>query len=294
MLPASPAFQSAAINGATLTITFDETLDPNSLPLAGFFGVSATPPGGSARNIFGTGIVTLSGATATVPLAVAVAGGATVEVRYATVGSSPPLQDAAGNEVAPFSGQAVTNNTPDTTPPAFQSAAVNAQTLTVTFNETLDPNSLPAPGRFAVTATPPGGSARNIFGTGGAQETAPTTEVRGEAREVPPDDTEPEALAVLMYMAATVGNNEALSELISRRADVNWLGPGNTSALIAAILGDGDSDTVELLINAGADVNTSFQGLSRSLLIFARGGCAVILCDSLGGRLLLGFEITEG
>ena len=36
------------------------------------------------------------------------------------------------------------------------------------------------------------------------------------------------------------------------------------------------------------------RGLSRSLLIFARGGCAVILCDSLGGRLLLGFEITEG
>ena len=36
------------------------------------------------------------------------------------------------------------------------------------------------------------------------------------------------------------------------------------------------------------------MGLSRSLLIFASGGCAVILCDSLGGRLLLGFEITEG
>ena len=35
-------------------------------------------------------------------------------------------------------------------------------------------------------------------------------------------------------------------------------------------------------------------GLSRSLLIFASGDCAVILCDSLGGRLLLGFEITEG
>ena len=37
-----------------------------------------------------------------------------------------------------------------------------------------------------------------------------------------------------------------------------------------------------------------YEGLSRSLLIFASGDCAVILCDSLGGRLLLGFEITEG
>ena len=42
------------------------------------------------------------------------------------------------------------------------------------------------------------------------------------------------------------------------------------------------------------NVAEGYSGLSRSLLIFARGGCAVILCDSLGGRLLLGFEITEG
>ena len=39
---------------------------------------------------------------------------------------------------------------------------------------------------------------------------------------------------------------------------------------------------------------TTRWGLSRSLLIFASGDCGVILCDSLGGRLLLGFEITEG
>ena len=39
---------------------------------------------------------------------------------------------------------------------------------------------------------------------------------------------------------------------------------------------------------------TEIPGLSRSLLIFASGDCGVILCDSLGGRLLLGFEITEG
>ena len=42
------------------------------------------------------------------------------------------------------------------------------------------------------------------------------------------------------------------------------------------------------------DIFEVMGGLSRSLLIFASGDCAVILCDSLGGRLLLGFEITEG
>ena len=47
-------------------------------------------------------------------------------------------------------------------------------------------------------------------------------------------------------------------------------------------------------LNSGLSDLPGFWGLSRSLLIFASGDCAVILCDSLGRRLLLGFEITEG
>ena len=58
--------------------------------------------------------MSVSGATATVTLASAVAYGETVTVGYTRPGTNP-LRDAAGNEVATFSAQAVTNDTPDTT-----------------------------------------------------------------------------------------------------------------------------------------------------------------------------------
>ncbi len=41
--------------------------------------------------------------------------------------------------------------TPDTTAPTVSSAAVNGTALTITYNENLDTNSVPAPGQFTVT-----------------------------------------------------------------------------------------------------------------------------------------------
>ncbi len=98
-----PAFSSAAVNGTALTVTFDENLDTSSLPAGSAFTVS----GGRT----GTGTVSVSGGIASVTLDTAVAAGETVTVSYAAPGTNP-LQDAAGNDVADFSGEAVTNNTP--------------------------------------------------------------------------------------------------------------------------------------------------------------------------------------
>ena len=64
------------------------------------------------------------------------------------------LQDLVGNDVATFAAQAVTNNAPapDTTPPAFVSAELNADRdqLTITFSEELDPAHVPGRGRWNV------------------------------------------------------------------------------------------------------------------------------------------------
>ena len=68
--------------------------------------------GRDGRTIAGTGTVSVSGATATVTLAGAVANGETVTVGY-TRPAANPLRDAAGNEVESFAGQAVTNATPE-------------------------------------------------------------------------------------------------------------------------------------------------------------------------------------
>ena len=154
----APGFSSAVVNGDTLTVTFNEALDPNSVPAGSAFTLS----GGQA----GTGTATVSDTDVTVTLDTAVAHGATVTVSYTKPGSDP-LQDAAENEVASFSNQMVTNNTAatDTTAPMVASAAVDGDTLTVTFDEVLDPNSEPEGTAFAVTVTGPPISLRAGSGT---------------------------------------------------------------------------------------------------------------------------------
>ena len=159
-----PMFSSASVNGTTLEMTFDEALDAGSAPAGSAFTVSATPEGGSARNIAGTGTASIDGMTATVTLADAVSHGETVTVSYAKPASNP-LRDPAENEAAGFSGKEADNDTPA---PMFSSASVNATTLTVTFDLALDTGSAPAGSAFTVSATPEGGAERNIAGTGTA------------------------------------------------------------------------------------------------------------------------------
>ena len=119
-----PAFASAAVDGATLTVTFDEDLDEGSAPAGSAFTVTAAPPEGDARAIAGTGTAGVAGAAVTVTLAGAVAHGETLTVAYA-----PPqddrLRDVAGNEVVTFSGKAAENGTPaPAEPPSVEAVAV--------------------------------------------------------------------------------------------------------------------------------------------------------------------------
>ena len=152
---AAPAFESAAVGGTTLTMTFDRNLDTASVPAPGAFHVTV----GSARRNVASGGVAISGKTVILTLASAVGEGDTVKVRY-TRPSASPLQDAStGSAVATFADQAVTY----TPPPAFDSAAVNLTTLTLTFDQNLDTGSVPSPGAFRVTVN----NARRSVASGG-------------------------------------------------------------------------------------------------------------------------------
>ena len=106
-----PTFSSATVNGATLKVVFDENLDTGSVPAPGDFDVQVA---GSSRNV-GSGGVAIADDTVTLTLSSAASAGEIVTVAYAKP-SANPLQDAAGNDVADFAAQAVTNNTPATTP----------------------------------------------------------------------------------------------------------------------------------------------------------------------------------
>ena len=159
-----PTVSSATVNGSSLVITFSEAMNAAGNPASSAFIVS----GSSSGTINGSSAaVTIDSAAVTVTLASAVVAGETVTVDYTANARmfAKRVQDLAGSRLADFSGQAVTNATGDTTKPTFDSATVNGSTLEITFNEDLDTASKPIGSRFAVEATPQGGTARNISGT---------------------------------------------------------------------------------------------------------------------------------
>ena len=102
-----PGLLSASVDGARLTLTFDEPLDASDVPDRSAFAVTVA---GSGR---GVGTVAVSGSVVTLTLVMAVFAGDTVTVDY----TAPPgdsasrLKDLAGNAAASFSGQDVTNDT---------------------------------------------------------------------------------------------------------------------------------------------------------------------------------------
>ena len=90
-----PAFVSAAVDGATLTLTFDEPLDEGSAPAGSAFTVTAAPAQGEARSIAGTGTAAVAGAAVTVTLAEAAAHGETLTVAYAPPDETRPATSRA-------------------------------------------------------------------------------------------------------------------------------------------------------------------------------------------------------
>ncbi len=143
----APVVSSAVVaNGSpsNIVITFNETLAAFT-PAAAAFAVSG---GKTVSN------VARSGATITLTVNSPYVFGDTITCGYTKPGSNP-IQDAAGNQTATFSGQTVTNNVAasDTTAPAFSSAQVANDSPTViqiTMNESLAA-STPPTSAFAVS-----------------------------------------------------------------------------------------------------------------------------------------------
>ena len=140
----APALSSATVNGAALTLTYDEDLDETSTPAAGDFAVTVADSAVTVSD------VAVSGATVTLTLSPGAGHGETVSISY-TAPPSNPIRDTSENNAASLADQSVTNDTPDTTAPALSSATVNGAELVLTYDEDLDESSTPAAGDFAVT-----------------------------------------------------------------------------------------------------------------------------------------------
>ena len=139
------------VDGSTLTLTFDEELDPGATPGPWLFDVTVN---GDERYVARSGGVAIAGKTVRLTLASAVASGDTVTVRYTKPRGcgghcSFGLRGASHIAVDTFPDQAVTNNSAG---PVFASATVVGSTLTLTFDKNLDTGSKPSPAAFRVTA----------------------------------------------------------------------------------------------------------------------------------------------
>ena len=104
-VPPSPS--AVSVNGATLTVTFDEALAEVQAPASTAFAVTV------AGNSRGVSAVAVSGSAVTLTLVTAVLAGKAVTVDYTapTDASADRLQDVSGNTAASFSGPDATNAT---------------------------------------------------------------------------------------------------------------------------------------------------------------------------------------
>ena len=125
---AAPVFSAATVNGATLTLTFDETLDEDSAPAAGAFAVAVDD---TAR---GVDAVAVTGSAVGLTLASAVARDETVTVSYTvpSAADAARIADGAGNAAGALTSVAVTNETGATVADAPPEVSIAAARLPVT------------------------------------------------------------------------------------------------------------------------------------------------------------------
>ncbi|MYE59264.1 MAG: hypothetical protein F4X35_06765, partial [Alphaproteobacteria bacterium] len=102
----APALQWTRVRGAELALRFDKALDESSVPAGSAFAVSVA---GSARSVSS---VSVRQDLVTLTLASAVSAGESVTVGYTPPSTGKLRLPGDGAEVAAFSGQTVTNDTP--------------------------------------------------------------------------------------------------------------------------------------------------------------------------------------
>ena len=107
-----PELSAASVDGAALTLTFNEALDGNSEPAATAFTVKVS------GNVYGVDYVDVIGGSAVLTLASPVVSQDTVTVSYTVPASESAerLRDVVGNAAASFADRSVTNDTAPAAP----------------------------------------------------------------------------------------------------------------------------------------------------------------------------------
>ncbi len=226
-----PRVDGATIDGDSLVLTYDQDLDENSVPAPGDFAVTVA---GSSVTVSD---VSISGKKVTLTLATAAAFGDEAAISY-TVPGSNPIQDEDENAAGAIADKAVTNNTPDTTPPGLSSANIAGDTLVLAYDETLDSASTPAASAFTVTVAGSSVAVSNVSVSG-------KTVTLTLASEASDDDA-----VSLSYTVPT--NNpirdeaENTAAALTDRSVINNAGAATDATLAALSLTDGNGNAISL------------------------------------------------
>ena len=149
----APTFVRAVLagDGRTLTLTYDEVLDETNEPATTDFAVTVDGDSSAISSVDVRGREVLLFLVGLVP--------SLKEVKVSYTDPSPgnddnAIQDPVGNDAASLINQTVTNSSTvvDDQPPIFQSAttSTDGETITLTYDETLDSANEPAAGNFVV------------------------------------------------------------------------------------------------------------------------------------------------
>ena len=138
-----PELLTARVNGPTITLNYDEALDPNSTPPTSAFSVLV---GGTAREV---SEVSISGSSVSFTLASAVTPDDTVALSYSAPQDTGEqrVQDTTGNNAPSFSEEPVANDTPtpntrSTGAPTIDGNAQVGETLTADTSAIVDAEGL--------------------------------------------------------------------------------------------------------------------------------------------------------
>ncbi|MCW8170863.1 hypothetical protein D8B22_17530, partial [Verminephrobacter aporrectodeae subsp. tuberculatae] len=227
-----PVFSSAAVNGDQLVISYTDANSLDVVALAGNAGYAVNTAAGTAAITVSSAVVNATAKTVTLTLSRIVASTETVSVSYTKPATGAVVQDAARNDAANFSDQAVTNNTPapaDTTPPEFSSAAVNGDQLVLTYTEanSLDGAELTGNAGFTVSSSTDTAITVSSAVVNGADKTITLTLSRAvtSTETVTVSYTKPESGAVVQDAAG----NDAVS-FSDQAVTNNTPAPADTTA----------------------------------------------------------------
>ncbi|RUS42621.1 SwmB domain-containing protein [Cohnella sp. AR92] len=129
----APSFVSAAMDGMSVVLTYNEELDKDSVPSPANYYVTVNDVAVQVSS------VEVAGKQVWVKLQKSVAVGQKVMIAYTVF--SNPLMDLSGNRAASL-GSTTVSNTSSTTVPKPSSGSIAGNVLTLTFNKTL--NDLPS------------------------------------------------------------------------------------------------------------------------------------------------------